>query len=266
MTMKITFLGTGSIILDPVQKRSYSAILVEINNDKLLFDIGPGTLSKMHSLGINTQLYPNYLFITHYHIDHCLDYIALVKSRHFNRKTCKVGKGRTIRVFGPSGLIKWNKDIFENVLQWNYMSKELNYKDVTNCREAKTGTVIKKKKWRVTCCPITHDNSIAFRVDSEGKSFVYSGDMAYDERICKLGKNADLVTIECSFPNKKSLQGKHLEPTMVGKLAKIGNFKRLALTHMYPINLGKERDIIRTIEKISGSKVILSYDFKMIKL
>jgi len=41
--MKITFLGTGSIIPNPNQnkKRSYSSILVEIENDKLLFDIGP---------------------------------------------------------------------------------------------------------------------------------------------------------------------------------------------------------------------------------
>lgn len=266
--MIVKFLGTGSIIPNPQvgKKHSYSAILLEVGADKLLFDIGPGTLTKMQSLGINTQLYPNYLFITHYHIDHCLDYIALVKSRHFNQKTGKVGKGKTLSVFGPAGLKKWNKDIFENVLQWNYMSKELDYKDVTDCTEIKTGLVIKKKKWKVTCCPITHDNSIAFRVDSDGKSFVYSGDMAYDERVCKLGKNADLVVIECSYPDKKSLSGKHLEPTMIGKLAKIGNFKKLVLTHMYPINSGKERNIIQTIKKISGSKVILAYDFKMIKL
>jgi len=266
--MIIKFLGSGSIIPNPKARKnnSYSAILIEIGNDKLLFDIGPGTLTKMQSLGINTQLYPNYLFFTHYHIDHSLDYIALVKSRHFNLKTCKVGKGQTIKVFGPSGLIKWNQDIFENVTKWNYMSKELNYKDVTNCREIKSGLVIKNKNWKVTCCPIVHDDSVAFRVDSKGKSFVYSGDMTYDERICKLGKNADLVAIECSFPNKKSLQGKHLEPTLVGKLAKIGNFKKLILIHMYPINIGKERKIIQTIKKISDSKIILSHDFKKIKL
>jgi len=266
--MIIKFLGTGSIIPDPnmSKKRSYSAILLEIGNDTLLFDIGPGTLSKMQSLGINTQAFPNYLFLTHYHIDHCLDYIALVKSRCFIEKTCRVGKGRTITVFGPPGLKKWNKDIFGNVLKWNYMSKALNYKDVTNCREVKNGLVIKKKKWKVTCCPIEHDNSIAFRVDSAGKSFVYSGDMEYDERICELGKNADLVAIECSFPNKKSLKGKHLEPTMIGKLAKIGKFKKLVLTHMYPINYGKEQQIKQTIKKISGSKIIFPYDFKTIKL
>jgi len=98
-TMIIKFLGSGSIIPNPFasKKHSYSAILLEIGADKLLFDIGPGTLTKMQILGINTQLYPNYLFITHYHIDHCLDYIALVKSRLFNQQSCKVGKGNIPR-------------------------------------------------------------------------------------------------------------------------------------------------------------------------
>lgn len=265
--MNITFLGTGSIIPDPVQQRSYSAILVEINNDKLLFDIGPGTLTKMQTLGINTQISPKYLFISHYHIDHCLDYIALVKSRHFNEKTGKISKGKKkLQVFGPPGLKRWNHDIFQKVLKWNYMSKELNYKDVTSCREIKSGLVIKKKNWQVTCCPIDHDNGIAFRVNAKGKSFIYSGDMAYDERISILGKDADLVAIECSFPNKKSLSGKHLEPNLIAKLAKLGNFKTIVLTHMYPVIFGREKQITDIIEKNSDSRVIIAHDFKKIHL
>lgn len=266
--MKITFLGTGSIIpsLKGKLRRSYSAILIEIRNQKLLFDIGPGTLNKMQSLGIDTQIYPDYLFLTHYHIDHCLDYIALVKSRHFNQKTCRVDKGKTLNVFGPPGLKRWNKDIFHNVLKWNYMSKELDYNETTNCSELKKGIVKVTKNWKVSCCPIDHDNGIAFRLDSNGKSFVYSGDMTYDERICELGQNADLVAIECSFPNKTTLQGKHLEPGMIANLAKIGNFKTVILTHMYPIVNGKEKQIVKTIRQLAGCNVLLSYDFKTLSL
>ena len=266
--MKITFLGTGSII--PIPKRSkmqsYSSILVEIKNEKLLFDIGPGTLVKLQSLGFNTQKYPDYLFLTHYHLDHCIDYLPLVKGRWFDQKTGHVKRGKSLKVFGPSGLIKWNEDIFGKVKKWRYMAKQLNYKQVTSCREINSGLVIKKKNWKVTCCQVVHDGSVAFRLDSGRKSFVYSGDMAYDENICRLGKNADIVAIECSFPNKKILQGRHLEPHMIGKLAKIGKFKKVILTHLYPANLGKEKEIVNTIKKISGSKVLLSYDFKRIVL
>ena len=267
--MKITFLGTGTIIpttKSRKQRRSYSAVLIEVGNEKLLFDIGPGTLCKMQTLGINTQIHPDYLFITHYHIDHCLDYIPLIMSRHFNQKTCHVDNGKILNVFGPSGLKKWNKDIFQNVVKWSYMSKELDYHDVTNCREVKNGMVLVKKNWKVSCCPINHYNGIAFRLDSNGKSFVYSGDMTFDERICKLGHNADLVAIECSFPDKESLSGKHLEPTMIANLAKIGKFKTMILTHMYPLVDGKEKQIVKTIQRYAKCGVLLAYDFKTITL
>ncbi|MBM2818972.1 MAG: hypothetical protein HW410_654 [Nitrosarchaeum sp.] len=262
--MRITFLGTGSIIPNPKARymRSYSSILIEIGGEKLLFDIGPGTLTKLHTLKINTQIHPDFLFLTHYHIDHTLDYIPLVKSRHFNQKTCDIGIGKPLKVFGPPGLKRWNKDIFHNVREWDYMSKELNYREVTNCTEIKTGTITTTKNWKVSCCAIDHDNGIAFRLDSNGKSFVYSGDMGYDERICKLGKNADVVVIECSFPDKKSLNGKHLEPELIANLAKIGNFKSIILTHLYPIVHGKEKSIIKTIQELTDCKVSIAHDFK----
>lgn len=266
--MKITFLGAGTIIpyVDTSHLQSYSSILVEIDKTKILFDIGPGTLSKMQQLGIDTQIFPDYVFITHFHIDHCLDYIPLVKSRCFNQKTCFVGKGKKFDVFGPHGLKRWNKDIFQNVVKWNYMNNELNYNKVINLFEVKNDTILKNKNLKVSCCPIKHDNGIAYRLDSKNKSFVYTGDMGYDEKICKLGKNADVVVIECSFPDKKSLKGNHLEPEMIGNLAKIGNFKSIILTHLYPLSIGKEKSMIKTIQNIADCKVSIAYDLKTMTL
>jgi ribonuclease BN (tRNA processing enzyme) len=266
--MKIIFLGAGTIIPDVSVSdlRSYSSILIEIYNEKLLFDIGPGTLSKMQNLRINTQKFPDFLFITHFHIDHCLDYIPLVKSRCFHPKISNLAIGKKLNVFGPPGLKQWNKDIFQKVIKWNYMSSELNYRKVTSLSEVKNGNVLTKKNWKITCCPIDHDNGIAYRLDSKGKSFVYSGDMGYDENLCELGKNADLVAIECSFPNKKSLTGKHLEPELIGNLAKIGNFKTIILTHLYPIVNGKEKSIIKKIQNIADCKVLIANDMKTMKL
>ena len=264
--MKITFLGTGTIVPSINQQfpRSYSSILIDIDKKKLLFDIGPGTLSKMQYLGINTQIYPDYVFITHYHIDHCIDYIPLVKSRCIDQETYHIGQGKKLTVFGPTGLDQWNKDIFQNVRMWNYMNKELNYRKITDRFEVENGEVLREKNWKITCCPIDHDNGVAYRLDSKDKSFVYSGDMGYDENICELGKNADIVVIECSFPDKRSLDGKHLEPELIGNLAKIGNFKSVILTHLSPKVNGKEKTIIDTIQNIADCKVSIAHDLKII--
>ena len=264
--MQIIFLGTGTILpfTHGGKIRSYSAILIKIGRENLLFDAGPGTLVKLQTLGINPTNWPNYVFLTHYHLDHCLDYLALVKSRWFNYSKGNLKKGKTLKVFGPSGLKQWNHQIFRKVDKWNYLSGDLDYLKVTKLTEVNEGLVIKKKNWKVHCCPVEHYNGVAFRIESAGKSFVYSGDMTYDERFSKLGNNADVAAIECSFPDKKSLIGKHLEPEMVGKLSKLGNFKTVVLTHLYPATRGKEKKMIGIIKKISGKKVILAHDFKKI--
>jgi len=68
------------------------------------------------------------------------------------------------------------------------------------------------------------------------------------------------------FQTKKSLIGKHLEPNLIAKVANLGNFKTVILTHMYPMIYGKEGKIENTIKKIAKCKVQFAYDFKEIIL
>lgn len=268
--MKITFLGTGSIIPNPKQKdkpqRSYSSVYVELKHDSLLFDIGPGTLSKMQLLGIDTRIKPDHLFISHYHIDHCQDYLGLVKGRCFDMVTGKAQPAKPISVYGPPDLKSWSLDLFTKVKRWNYMDQALSAFSVLNLREETNGTLAEGKNWKVSCIPVKHYDGIAFRLDAQGKSFVYSGDLGYDENLASLGKNADLAAIECSYPNAKSLKGLHLCPEEVGKLAGLGNFKTVVMTHLYPQCEGKELEMIKTVEKLSDSKVLVAHDFLTINL
>lgn len=268
--MKITFLGTGSIIPNPKYNhkkfRSFSSILIEIRNNTLLFDIGPGTLTKMQQIGIDTRIKPSHLFITHYHIDHCQDYIGLVKGRGFDPKTGKPLKNFDLNVYGPNGLESWNSDLFKRTKKWSYMSSGLNVLDSLKLKECKKGVIEETKYFKITCLPVKHYDGIAYRIDAEGKSFVYSGDMAYDENLATLGKDADVVAIECSFPDKKSLQGLHLCPEDIAKLANLGNFKQVFLTHLYPQCEGKEKEMIQEIQKSSDVRVQVAYDFLQIQL
>lgn len=268
--MKITFLGTGSIIPNPKNNnrhsRSYSAILVEIQNETLLFDIGPGTLIKMQNIGFNTQDHPHHLFITHYHIDHCQDYVGLAMSRCFNTDTGKVGKGNILPVYGPPKLAEMSEQLFGNVERWKFMKYDLKVFDMLQIHEIYEGLVQQTKNWKVTCIPVKHYDGVAFRLDTEGTSFVYSGDMGYDENLVKLGKDADIVAVECSFPKRDMLNGLHLCPEDVAKLAKLGNFKKTILTHIYPQCEGKEKEMISYIEKNSSTQAQIAYDFLQIEV
>ena len=249
--MKITFFGTGIII--PTKKRAFPGLLIEIGNEKLLFDCGPGTINRLVQLGHDTFLL-KYIFITHFHVDHVLDYIALVKSRALSSR-------KELNVYGPKGLEKFNKDVFENVSAFNYISKDLKCFEFLKVKETMSGIVKKTKNWIVTCIPVLHFNGVAYRIDSLGKSVVYSGDAAPDENIIRLSKDADLLIHECSYPDEKSLLGLHTIPSKLADIAKKSNIKKLVLNHLYPECEGREKEMINKIKENFGGEVIVAEDF-----
>lgn len=265
--MKLTFLGAGGAM--PAAKikgkphRSYSAILVEMGKDKLLFDIGPGTLTKLQQIGIDTRIYPTYLFITHYHLDHFQDLMSLLNERYLNHFHPNVQPKGALKIYGPIGLNKLIKNLFEieNVDGHAVEKLDLIKNNIIKTEEINRGTVEKTNHWQVSSIPIKHRGGFAYRLDVEKKSLVYSGDMEYDENIIKFAKNADLIILECNSPNKESSIGFHLFPEDIVKLAKLGNFKNIILTHLSFLCDGKEKQIIKYIESRSPAKVKIAYDF-----
>lgn len=258
--MKITFFGTGSST--PTSHKpihSYASFGVSVGDDFLLFDIGPGTIAKMIQQGIDVITNPTHLFISHFHLDHCLDYITLVKARALTKKL--KGINHPFEVFGPEGLKEFSTDLFENVKKWDYMAKELKAYEIVNQKETIDGLVSQTNNWKVTCALIKHYNGVCYRLDTEGKSIVYSGDMGYDESISRLGKNADIAILECSYPGKEENKGLHLCPEEIGELAKKGNFKHVVLTHMYPACEGREEEMVGKIKAIADCEVTVAYDF-----
>ncbi|MEN9407870.1 MAG: hypothetical protein RLZZ455_1086 [Candidatus Parcubacteria bacterium] len=259
--MELTFFGTGSSTPTPTKPlRSYSGFSVEVADAFLLFDIGPGTVSKMLEDGIDIQKKPTHLFISHFHLDHCLDYITLLKARALYAKYHGQPKS-ILNVYGPTGLQKFSKNLFEGIEQWRYMSDELKVFDHMKLSEITNGVVAQTDKWKVSSAPITHYNGVSYRLDYEGKSLVYSGDMGYDEAIAKLGENADLAILECSYPSREENKGLHLYPEDIGKLAKKGNFTHVLLTHLYPACEGREDEIIKKISSSASCEVSIASDF-----
>lgn len=263
--MLITFLGTGSSIPNPrgplTQPRSYSAILITIGETTLLFDIGPGTLTKLHQLGVNTQYHPTHLFFTHFHLDHCLDYLGLIKQRALAQSQ------NQLKVYGPPDLSQFTNQLFDGIGRWNYIKSGLKALNYCQLKDVASGVVEENDQWRVTAVPVPHYDGLAYRVDSGGRSFVFSGDMAYDEGILAIAQDADVVAIECSFPNRELLAGAHLCPEDVGKLAQKGNFKQTVLTHLYPHCEGLEQNMLNQVRTLApNTNATIAYDFMQINL
>jgi ribonuclease BN (tRNA processing enzyme) len=249
--MKIIFLGTGVAI--PNRMRGSPGLLIRVDDENLLFDCGPGILDRLVKLGTDVSRL-KYVFITHFHVDHVLDFIALVKARALLER-------RELKVYGPVGLRRFCEEIFEKATAFSYLSKDLKCFEFLELRECVEGVVEKTKNWEVSCIPVLHFNGIAYRIDSHGKSVVYSGDTSPDKNIVKLSKNADVLIHECSFPDEKSLLGLHMIPSKLTDIAKQSNVKKLILNHLYPICEEREEEMKEKIKEKFDGEVIIAEDF-----
>lgn len=257
--MYIVFYGTGSCMPSPKTSkihRSYTGWGIKIGKDSLLFDIGGGVLQKMLSNGINIMKEPTHLFISHFHPDHCSDILALLQGRGVANFKFKI---EPLVIGGPEGLKQFINEIFA-VTRWESYKNELKALELIDLHEVKKEVVYETKNWKVSASPIDHYYSVCYKLEVDGKTIIYSGDMVYDERILEFGRNADVAILECSYPDRKTLKGKHLCPEDIGKLAKLGKFKKVILTHMYPECEGREDEMVSKIKKASDTEVVVAYD------
>ena len=76
------------------------------------------------------------------------------------------------------------------------------------------------------------EESIGIRVEERGKSIVFSGDTGYTPALADLAANADLLIVECAFPERK-MEG-HLNLETLLPIIRRANPKRVILSHLYP--------------------------------
>jgi ribonuclease BN (tRNA processing enzyme) len=246
--MRLTFLGTGVSITR--RKRQSPGILVEVDGGHILLDAGPGTVQTLAKMGYSTSGIHNVL-LTHLHLDHTNDYATLVCDRAFTTR-------ETLEACGPRGLKRHSLLLFTQL--YPDLASSLLCYDYLRIKEATQGPVTEGERWHASCAPTEHADGIAYRIESERRSLLYSGDTEPCQSLVELGREVDLAILECSFPDLISLKGRHLCPTTVAELATRMNAKKLVLTHMYPECDGRESEMLDNIKRIYDREVTLAED------
>ncbi|HXY19978.1 MAG TPA: ribonuclease Z [Gemmatimonadales bacterium] len=94
--LKLLFLGTSAA--RPTAERNVSALVLTREGETLLFECGEGTQRQMMRYGVTFAL--DEVFFTHFHGDHYLGIIGLVRTLGLQ------GRTEPMRLFGPRGAAK----------------------------------------------------------------------------------------------------------------------------------------------------------------
>jgi ribonuclease Z len=250
--MKLTLLGTGTPA--PSLTRQSSGYLVEVGGDLIVMDQGPGTQHRLMEAG-HRAVDVGYAFFSHMHYDHCLDYPRLVLQRW------DMGADRIpdLAVFGPPPIARMTEQLFGLGGVWDAdIQARLAHPSSLDVfvarggalprrrprpvvREVKAGDVVEGRHWKVRVGHAQHVqpqlDCLAFRIDSDEGSLVYSGDCGgVCEELIELAQGCDvLVHMNHFFSGTEPSEayrracGNHRDNALVARRAGV---KTLVLTHV----------------------------------
>jgi ribonuclease BN (tRNA processing enzyme) len=221
--MELTVIGSGTGV--PSLRRGAPALAVRTAGRLLLLDLGSGTLRSLLRYGLNFSDI-DLLALTHLHPDHVGDLIPFFFA---TRYSLGYTRRQSFTLLAARGFGVFHGKLKEAFGQW--VEPPAGLMEVRELAPDGPDEV----RWQslvVRSAPTNHTaGSLAYRVEAQGRSLVYSGDTDLSPSLVELAKEADLLVLEAANPFK--VEG-HLTPAEAGRLAQQAAVRRLLLTHFYP--------------------------------
>lgn len=229
--------------------RGNPSTLILINDVPYLVDCGYGVTKQLITKGVALNRL-KYIFITHHHSDHNLEFGPLLYN------TWITGLPAHIDAYGPPGLAKMAENFFD-YLKFDIDTRiedegRTDPRKLVTSHEIKPGIVLVNDDVKVSARLVPHPpikEAYAYRFDAKDRSVVISGDTAYAPELAEFAKGADVLVHEVMYlpgiealikrlPNAKRLRehlmAAHTLPEDVGKIAAQAGVKTLVLSHFVP--------------------------------
>jgi len=267
--MRVTFLGTSGAV--PTTQRNTSAVFVNREGDRLLFDCGEGTQRQMMRFG--TGFAVDHVFVTHCHGDHVLGLPGLVQTLDFNGRDAPltvhaphgtrsriedlVGVAGTdpdfpvrVRQVGPGDTVLDGDGYEVRGVRTDHRTHSLGYAIVEDDRKGRFDRETAENELNIPPGPkysklhrgdpVEHDGRT---VDPEevvgpsrpGRRVVYTGDTRPTDSVVEAAANADLLIHDATFASDwadRARKTAHSTAREAAEIADDAGAKRLALVHV----------------------------------
>lgn len=283
--------------------RSQPANLIVAGGKPYIFDCGEGCASQLLKAGFNPAEVEQ-AFLTHLHMDHSAGIGALAAFRWTG------GASKKLTVFGPPG----TGDLVDAALRYFSIPGSVHAREVASLREfltlvagqdisksdGKIFGLFKDENIRVSAVENSHFDHLAgvdigfgplrsfsYRIDSEARSVVITGDTGPSEALRELASGADILVAEVmdvdgvvaafrargDIPEAQlpaieaQMRAKHLTPQDVSNLAKSAGVGMVVLTHFAGAGSGAE-SVDRMVTAVRASfngEVLAGVDLQVLR-
>jgi ribonuclease Z len=270
MSMRVIFLGTAGSV--PTPKRSLPAVLVQRQNEHLLFDCGEGVQRQMirAKVGFHKKMK---IFVSHMHGDHVLGVPGLLQTMAL------MDRQRKVEIYGPEGMkrfLEGTREVLQFALTFpveihevydagvickeeeyaveaawsNHVIPSLAYAFVEKPRagrfypdRARALGVPEGELWS----KLQHGDMVklpdgrivkpeeAVGAQRPGRKIVYTGDTRPFKGFAKFAAGADLVIHDATLDDalaENAAEDGHSTPSQAAEEAKKAKVKKLVLTHI----------------------------------
>ncbi|MFL6694234.1 MAG: MBL fold metallo-hydrolase [Ramlibacter sp.] len=275
---RLILLGTGGGPRIVARGRSKPANLLVINDVPYVVDCGEGVAHQLTQAAVPLNTL-RYVFITHHHSDHDLDYGNLIYDGW------AAGLRTPVDTYGPPPTAAmtaayWELNKFDIETRIADEGRPDLRKLVTAHEIDKPGLVMQNEDVKVTATRVRHPpitQAYAYRFDAADRSIVFSGDTTYSPELIELSRGADVLVHEVMHLGglenllkrvsnaatlREHLLASHTVTEDVGKVAAAAGVKTLVLSHLVPSDDGAITDDkwIEGVRKHFSGQVIVGRD------
>src|SRR4051795_8152375 len=263
---------------------SNPANLLMVNDTPFVIDCGMGVSRRLVEAGVPLPSV-KYIFISHHHSDHNLDYGNLFYN------AWAAGLSTPIQSFGPNGIeamtrIYWELNKFDVETRIADEGRPDPRKLLMPHDINEDGVVLQTSDVKVTAFRTPHPpitDNFAYKFETPDGIIVFSSDTAYNPKLAEFAKGADVLVHECLYVPavdrlviktrngaslKKHLMDSHTTTEDVGKIAAAAGVKTLVLSHFVPGDDPEvtDDDWTRDVKKNYSGRIIVAKDLMELKL